>query len=293
MIVIQKAEPENLSQLYHFIAKEEEYCVTLVSHLNMKDMEQYPSYILHNENKMLGILMYSEAGLLLHYLPFCKNQIEFSSDEIAEIQNKIGMLFTGKKPYCITGPKEGSDFLESCLKQVYEKEPREKRDYLLMVHEENSPSLELKSLSIQSVFEIRLCNQNDVEYIFPLQQGYDIEEVLPAGDEYDLHAGRLQLFTNLKKQKTLAARSIETGLYVSKVSSNAIGINWIQLGGVYTRPQYRGKGIASVLVHEMAKLVKKEGKKVVLFVKVQNAPAQKAYFNAGFVKKGSYSILYY
>jgi GNAT superfamily N-acetyltransferase len=293
MIGLQKVTAEDLSPLFHFIAKEEEECITLVSHLNMKDMDQYPSYILRNESKILGVLMFSEAGLLLSYLPFCKNIMEFSLDEITEIQRKIAMLFTKKKPYCITGSKYGSDFLENCLQNVYGVEPREKRNYHLMVHEETSPSLELKSISLQSSFEILLCNQNDIEGIFPLQQGYDIEEVLPLGDEYDFHAARLQLFTNLKKQRTLAARSHETGLFVSKVSSNAIGINWIQLGGVYTRPQYRGKGIASVLVHEMTKLVEKEGKKVALFVKLQNTPAQKAYFNAGFVKKGSYSILYY
>ena len=80
---------------------------------------------------------------------------------------------------------------------------------------------------------------------------------------------------------------------VAKANTNAIGINCVQIGGVYTHPLYRRNGYAGALVQALCNRATQGGRKPVLFVKEKNTPAFNLYRKLGFEECGRYTIAYY
>ena len=81
--------------------------------------------------------------------------------------------------------------------------------------------------------------------------------------------------------------------FVAKAGSNAIGKNFIQLGGVFTDEKFRGQGLAQILIKELCKTIRNMNKEPVLFVQVKNESAKRAYRKVGFVYQSDYTICYY
>ena len=120
---------------------------------------------------------------------------------------------------------------------------------------------------------------------------YMAKEVAPQGKQItDLEASA-QLKSILKDQLCFALYS--DGEIVSKANTNAIGFNYVQLGGVYTHPLYRKNYYAWHLVYTICQRVLKTGRKLSLFVKEKNNPAIMLYKRIGFVETGTYIIGYF
>ena len=83
------------------------------------------------------------------------------------------------------------------------------------------------------------------------------------------------------------------GDIVAKANTNAIGINCVQIGGVYTHPLYRRNGYAGALVQALCNRAVQARRKPVLFVKEKNTPAFNLYQKLGFEECGRYTIVYY
>ncbi|ULQ59196.1 GNAT family N-acetyltransferase [Brucepastera parasyntrophica] len=83
------------------------------------------------------------------------------------------------------------------------------------------------------------------------------------------------------------------GCPLAKAGTNALGLFWDQLGGVYTLPQYRGQGLATALVSHLVRKRLVLGRKVVLFVKVLNPAAKKVYEKIGFKTDAGFRISYF
>ena len=141
--------------------------------------------------------------------------------------------------------------------------------------------------------EIKRCADpvNETELLLPLQKMYMAKEVAPQGKQItDLEASA-QLKSILKDQLCFALYS--DGEIVSKANTNAIGFNYVQLGGVYTHPLYRKNYYAWHLVYTICQRVLKTGRKLSLFVKEKNNPAIMLYKRIGFVETGTYIIGYF
>ncbi len=80
---------------------------------------------------------------------------------------------------------------------------------------------------------------------------------------------------------------------VAKANSNAIGWNYVQIGGVYTHPLYRRNYYAWHLLKLLCDRIQRTQKNVSLFVKEKNIPAIKLYEKIGFCKKETYAIAYF
>ena len=150
-------------------------------------------------------------------------------------------------------------------------------------------------LPIPPGFSCVPCSEADVNLLLPLQKEYDSVEVLLPGAKLDVPLCRLNLRKILREQFVLGVRAdnADSGFFVAKAGTNAIGLNWVQLGGVCTLPEFRGKGLAAFLVNKIALQKLSDGKKTALFVKNKNLPAQKAYKKAGFVPLCPFSISYF
>ena len=120
---------------------------------------------------------------------------------------------------------------------------------------------------------------------------YMAKEVAPAGKQVtDLEASA-QLKSILKDQLCFALWT--DGEVVAKANTNAIGFDYVQLGGVYTHPLYRKNYYAWNLVYTICARVLKTGRKLSLFVKERNNPANELYKRIGFVPGAKYIIAYF
>jgi len=140
-------------------------------------------------------------------------------------------------------------------------------------------------------FTIREAGYEDTESLFPLQAGYDQEEVLPTGAVFNPVACRLNLSHVLGREQVLAAYVGDCA--VGKINTNAASFTRIQIGGVYVLPEYRGRGIARRMTAVLSERLIAEGKKVTLFVKKENFAAQAVYRTLGFTALEDYRISYF
>ena len=291
---LERLKDKTLQDAISFIEESEEKeanCVELMSRLldDSWKLSVYSYFILYEgeslfKKKILAIFMKSTGGLL----QFCIPQPErfLKSRKFARA---VKSLFEGKL-YCIMGEKSAAKLIAKIAeKYAPENHLNEERDYLLLsYHPENLPD---GLIERKFDYEPIKCGQDDSEKLFELHKQYNIVEVFPKGKEYSADICRRTLELMLKKQMTYAIE--QDGQFVAKAGSNAIGKNFVQLGGVYTDEKYRSKGMAQCLVDFISRQVVLEGKKPVLFVRTKNESAKKAYRKVGYIYQNDYAILYY
>lgn len=171
---------------------------------------------------------------------------------------------------------------------LYEKEIRCKREYELLTYADTEYE---KFEDKLSALPIHRCTEEDADSLFPLQKEYDKVEVIPDGDTLNETASRLNLVRLLKSQEIFAV--VQDCCLCAKAGTNAQGLKWVQIGGVYTDISWRNKGFARLLVSYIAHSFYLRGKNVTLFVRTDNESAKRAYQKAGFTFNSYYTILYY
>jgi RimJ/RimL family protein N-acetyltransferase len=138
---------------------------------------------------------------------------------------------------------------------------------------------------------LRVPGPEDADALFPLQAGYDQEEVLPRAAVFNLAVCRKNLEAIISTGLVLAAEY--QGRLVGKININAESYTRSQIGGVYVDPACRGRGIGSALIAGFIRLFASRGKDFTLFVKKRNAAARRMYDRIGFTKLGDYRIDYF
>ena len=195
----------------------------------------------------------------------------------------------GEKINSDVGDKTGTEVIVNLLKKKGLKDIYT-NEYFLMTKEDDSalpPPASLLSMGE----EIICCNRTHADDLYDLQFHYLKEEViLPGKKTSDLYV-RSNVKSILKNQKVFVIES--DGKFVSKVNTNAIGWDWVQIGGVYTDPLYRRNGYSLCLLSALCRRINKQGRKCVLFVKKKNAPALKLYEKLDFKKSGEFQITYF
>lgn len=179
-------------------------------------------------------------------------------------------------------------------------ESKEKNEYFLMGLEQppRETERELRGLSIfRSDFKILdgsplpMEKRDLVDQLYPLQEAYEKEEVVPPGYPFNPGACGTALERMLEDQVVFTAWW--DGLPVAKANTNAFAYRQAQIGGVFVRPEFRGRGIAKRLVNELVHALVDQGWGVRLFVKKENRPAFAVYRHLGFTTQAEYGIFYY
>jgi|GEM_PF-1589280 len=140
------------------------------------------------------------------------------------------------------------------------------------------------------VGDLRMGRIDDAERLFPLQEGYEKEEVLFNPDEFQPLASRLHFRQTLDQQVVVALWS--GGEPVAKAGTNALTDRWAQLGGVYTRPDHRRRGLQRRLLAWLLAHLAAQGRGTCLFVKKSNDTATHLYRSLGFQPSGEFRIVY-
>jgi predicted GNAT family acetyltransferase len=165
--------------------------------------------------------------------------------------------------------------------------PRASIDYRLMTRAEASAA----PGPATPVLSIRRATVSDLDALTPLQEAYEREEVLTPIHDFNPTACRASLARAIERQLVFAA--IENGVIVGKAGTNARGFRVDQIGGVYTLPARRGRGIAAALMAALLAAILGQGRKPSLFVKPTNAAALSLYRSLGFEDIGDFRADYF
>lgn len=223
-----------------------------------------------------GVLVRTASGILLHCFP--------DSLDLSRAKGALAAFLARGTVRCVLGPARETRFLASLLPEP----PYQSVDYQLMSLA-SIPNVALETLP--GGLEIAPARLDEVDAILPLQEGYEKEEVIPPGDVFDRAACKANLARAIEKQKVYLVRA--QGRPVAKAGTNARAFACDQLGGVYTAPEWRNKGLATALVAKLSRELAADGRKVVLFVKTGNMPAKKAYEKVGFTPESAFAITYF
>lgn len=197
----------------------------------------------------------------------------------------------------ISGEKDGTDFFLEVIRNLSENPDstftkkfnvKQINDYKLMVlpHQQFQNSQKLYNDDF-----IMRCTENDMENLFEIERNYLQDEVAVRGQKVSDAEVSMRLRQILKNQLYFAL--ISDDRIVSKAYTNAIGKNWIQIGGVYTLFQFRQNGYAALTVSTLCKRILQAHKNISLFVKTKNLPAQQLYQKIGFSFHSDYKIVYF
>ena len=197
----------------------------------------------------------------------------------------------------ISGEKDGTDFFLEVIRNLSENPDstftkkfnvKQINDYKLMVlpHQQFKDSQKLYNDDF-----IMRCTENDMENLFEIERNYLQDEVAVRGQKISDAEVSMRLRQILKNQLYFAL--ISDDRIVSKAYTNAIGKNWIQIGGVYTLFQFRQNGYATLTVSTLCKRILQAHKNISLFVKTKNLPAQQLYKKIGFTFHSDYKIVYF
>ncbi len=138
---------------------------------------------------------------------------------------------------------------------------------------------------------IRPARMTDVEALIPIQGRYELEEVLLPGHTLNRESVRRHLHGSIRDQIVIIAE--KDGIPVAKAGTNARGRTYDQIGGVYTEPSLRSRGVARSLMARVIEHCRLDGKMTALFVKTDNRPAIALYRRLGYRVDGEFSILYF
>lgn len=282
-----RVDGKNLNECLEFLKPREHRAISLASHLvadgrprpAIRDFFAIPRAL---AGGIEGLILLTETGILFH----CLDGVPQSHADL--LSRRLAPL--GVK--CILGAEPGTTFLEGLL------DIRATRtvEYRLMTAtgtEEPGAFNPLEGLSAGDGGEphIRQCDPSDAPLLLPLQEGYEREEVIPPGNPFSREACLAGL------SRALATQYVYAAFYgqqpAAKAGTNACGFAWDQLGGVYTSPVWRGKGIAAALVTHVVRQRMKTGKKVALFVKTDNRAAIRVYEKTGFKPDIPFRISYF
>jgi hypothetical protein len=270
-------DDSNRTHVLSFLAQYEKTCVSLTENVRRKSSGIFA--LTDNKKNITGII--GARHTVLHCLPYIVRKPEFKKD--------ISSFLHGKTISCINGDAEGTRFLVDILGKNGI-QPVQENHYMLM----SMPHGILPPVtdSLPSGWRILHCHEKDVDALMKLQSAYEKEEVLPAGRLFMPSIVRQNL-EHIVRSEYLLALCNNQNTFISKANTNAIGVNYVQIGGVYTDPRYRENHYASLIVSTLVHKINTVKKKPVLFVKDSNFIAKKLYLSLGFIKSADFIIAYF
>ena len=272
MTIIPVETPEDFLLAQQFIIPHEETCVSLASLVRRKTDKLV---FLKNDHEIVGILNLDST--IYHCIP------DISKIDVSVLKENLPYLMK-KQVRCISGESTATEFLMQFFDVAAQVYP-----YRMLRWSKKLNASEAGMLSGGE--EIIRCTEHDMEILHPLQKDYMKDEVAVPGRKITDAEVDLTLRQILKNQLCFALTV--DGETVAKANTNAIGINCVQIGGVYTHPLYRRNGYAAALVQALCNRALRAHKQPVLFVKEKNTPAFNLYQKLGFEECGRYTIVYY
>jgi predicted GNAT family acetyltransferase len=272
----RQAGRRDLAALLEFLLPEEALFVPFTSRLRTgaRGIEVYLDT--DHRGAVRDCFLYTSGGLLLP---------AFSAE--GQDTKELSLLLSSLRPivHSIMGVGRCVHLVEQCLLLP----PSTRVEYFLMTLAAGSrqPALSPDPPELQ----VRKADPYDAELLFPLQKCYELEEVVITPAHFN--EGQCMKSLRLALREQLVYLAEMQGVPVAKAATNARGYKVDQVGGVYTVPQERGKGLGKAVVSQLLKKVFSEKQEACLFVKKHNRSAIALYERLGFLPTTDYVISYY
>ena len=283
---IVPVDEERLAACETFIKMREWSCVYLSEKLiDFKNERRETEFFMLSEGEggedCRGVLFVSRAGNVLHCL-------SPQALESRAWRRELRSFFKERKIASVGGEAAANRFVEKACGGLF----FSKTDYVFMRRfcDGGAKEASAKGAPAPKGTAVHICAEKDADELLPLQAAYEAEEGGLRDDGLDAAKALMRLRGLLRRETVIACRDSSTGRLLGKAGTNAKGFGWNQIGGVYTLPSERGRGIASFLVAELARLSAAEGKSAVLFVKPKNKAARQAYAKSGFKECGAFRV---
>lgn len=299
-IPLEEIKGKSRNSVLAFLQKNEEICVQLISNLQKNIKNCFVLYLDPDSRKEIyGIV--SLKSTILHCLPFSNPQTETALQ--LDFITSFAIFFKENgfdKPVCLNGTYAGSQLILKALEKL-SLFPADSNSYsLLKLDSKSFVKKIVRNHRINRDLSVLRCKKDLPAPLFAqllnLQIKYELEEVLPSCMEFDEDSCRLRLLNALRKQYVLALSTINQEgqeTLIAKAGTNSIGYKHVQIGGVFTLPEERGKHYAFYLLTVLLSKIVKMKRIPVLFVKKQNSPASKLYDSLCFEKITDYTIAYF
>jgi uncharacterized protein len=137
---------------------------------------------------------------------------------------------------------------------------------------------------------LRRATKADLAELVPLIASYRVEDGLSPPDED--HSAWIRAHTAERIGAGHLYVLAEGDRIVFTAAFNFAGRRGAGIGGVYTVPERRGRGIASRATADLARIALAEGPAVTLHVDRRNASAIRAYEKAGFTNRGEFRLTF-
>ncbi|MDL2228993.1 GNAT family N-acetyltransferase [Treponema sp. OttesenSCG-928-L16] len=274
----RKADKERLPQAEAFLKEREQYCVAACSRYLRRGGRDHLWYLPDREGRIRNLLFHSRRSLFPILL----------DSEMIPPPPFMGRFLRSYPIHLIQGLSADVRIFEHFMDcEAYK--PSDAFDYYLM--KLDVPPAAETLLKGPPGISFRIPEPGDTDGLFPLQEAYEKEEVLPRGAIFNPVSSRLSLEHIIRNERSLIAEL--DGRIVGKINTNARSFSRCQIGGVYVLPPYRGRGIGTCMTARFADMLIKEGWGLSLFVKQRNTAASALYRRLGFSLAGDYRIVYY
>lgn len=270
------ARKYHLPALRKFVVEHEEWCVPFAETLSSRRSPAGTRLLFYSDGvHILAAVHISPSGVILPVLS--------ESYLIRYADTPIPAQLLPKNPFSFLGNARWVDFVN----RGYGTFTGKTIHYLLMVH----PGGELPRPDYPSGIRVVRMDKKTSPLLFPLQRGYELEEVMLDPGTFNRRVCRANLERLLVRHHVFAALNVD-GIPLAKANTNALGITCDQVGGVYTLPDQRGRGLAFMVMTELLRDIFFRRRKACLFVKRDNRTAVDLYRRCGFYPRGEFVIFY-
>lgn len=240
-----------------------------------------------------GVLLFSTYGLLFHCI---------DTDIPEETVLAFGRFFLSedfpyKELHAVAGIREHTLLFERVMSEAAHIRLDAAVDYYLMrcakpCTDTFFQTAESKlNTTLNAALSIERATENDLIELFPLQLDYENTEVAYEGRPINPAVCKLSLRARLTTEYIYKVSA--DGHIVAKAGTNAQGFHWFQIGGVYTLPAYRNKGLAAAAIAHLINTHSAEAHGFALFVKTANTAALRVYEKLGFEQCGLFRMSYW
>jgi GNAT superfamily N-acetyltransferase len=291
-MIWQRVNDKNFSIAFDFLMNNEIASISvlnrLVNECNGQEAYSVPQrrnaslFILEYNNNVLAAALISRNGLLLPV--FAKLNSDYAAEmlirQIRSIRQPVNSVMAMTKD-------------ANLVARHLANKPHTGIEYYYMINRyPDKHKAEPKPSSPANSADIRIsqCTVLDCDKLFELHKAYELEEVL-----LDISTFKPD-FSYMYLKKILADEIVYMleykGEIVAKCNSNARSPGYMQIGGMFTKKEFRGRGFGTLVLDKLMKHAALMKKHSALFVKKNNKTALRLYEKTGFSHIDEYSILY-
>ncbi len=274
----RQAAADDEPALVAFLCRDEASCAGASSRIRARGCT---AYLDEESGAIRGALVATTSGLVLPVLP------EGPGDRAG----LAAVLGAGRRPvHSLMGTSASVAAAETAMPVS----PTTRIAYRLMSLSRDAWQGSAVHASAEAAAEgvaVRRSDVHDAAALFPLQRAYELEEVVIDPGLFSDAACLRMLRQSLRDDVIFhAARG---GRPLAKAGTNARGYGVDQIGGVFTVPDERGKGLARIVMAALLEAIFAGKPVACLFVKTANEPAIALYERLAFRTVGGYAISYF